>query len=125
MSARGEIPRPRDGAHWVGRLAPYRHRAAQPVPGAAIEQRPADEAIGAANELHHLDLLAPILDVEANRVADDDQHADGQHNRAERRAVAVDLAIPFVLGVIAPGHDGDRDQQGRDEREIERTLSTA
>ena len=32
MSAQAKIPSPRDGAYWTGRLAPYKHRAARPVP---------------------------------------------------------------------------------------------
>ena len=60
-------------------------RATSPPDEAADEaldhERPADEPVGGADELHHLDLAAAGVDREADRVADQQQRGDQQQRR--------------------------------------------
>ena len=58
--------------------------AAEPVPDAVVEERPAHEGVAAADQLGDLDLVAPVLDVEADGVADDHQDAEREQSRREQ-----------------------------------------
>ena len=65
---------------------PRDQAAAEPVPDAVVEERPAHEGVAAADELRHLDLVAPVLDVEADRVADDHEDAEREQHRRQQHA---------------------------------------
>ena len=56
--------------------------AHEAVPGAEIEERATDEAIGRAEVLQHVDLLASRLDVQAHGVADHQQGAEPEQHAA-------------------------------------------
>src|SRR3546814_6222452 len=48
---------------------------ADAVPRTQVQERPADESVGGAEQLQHADFLAPRLDVQAHRVAHHQQRA--------------------------------------------------
>src|SRR5262245_54786869 len=52
--------------------------AAQPIPDAVVQERPAHEGIAAADQLGHFDLGAAVLDVEPDGIADDDHDSQCQ-----------------------------------------------
>ena len=57
-------------------------RAGEPVAEPEIEERPADEPVRPADELRDLDLDAAVVDLEPDRVADDDGDREPeQHGR--------------------------------------------
>ena len=57
--------------------------AEQPVPEARPEKRATDERITGANELGDFNLFAPILDIQANRVADNHDDGDAEQRCAD------------------------------------------
>src|SRR5690606_4587688 len=73
----------------VGQQQPGDQSRAQAIERAHVEEGPAHVAIGATDQLDHLDLGAPILDVQADGVADHQQQGgDQQQRQAEDEAVA-------------------------------------
>ena len=69
-----------------------RHEAAEEaVPESDVQERPADEGVGRAEQFRHLDFLAPVLDVEADRVADDHDHGADQQHRGDPDRAAHDV----------------------------------
>ena len=53
----------------------------QPIPGAQVQEGPADEAVAGAEQLQHADFLASRLDVQAHGVADHQQRSEPQQRR--------------------------------------------
>ncbi len=69
-----------------------RHQPAkQAVPEAGPEKRPPNERVGRTDEFGHLDFVATILDVETNRIADDDDDRDAEQRRANRDCLPHDI----------------------------------
>ena len=60
--------------------------AEQALEQAGVEEWAADKGIGAADELDDLDLRAPVEDGQADGIADDQQHRQGQQARQDQHA---------------------------------------
>ena len=58
-------------------------RAEQTEPEAAPEKRPSYECVARADEFGHFDLVAAVLDLQANRVADDDNDRETKQAGAD------------------------------------------
>src|SRR3546814_998104 len=73
----------------LGQQAKRDRAGADAVPRTQVQERPADESVGGAEQLQHADFLPPRLDVQAHRVAHHQQRAQAEQECQHPRHAAA------------------------------------